>query len=88
MLSRGTERLTREQLAAAFEKLQTTWDVSGGAQGVVLRLETTRANLDASLALAAEVLQTPRFDAGRVRAAAQRHRQRTSRRRAPSRRRC
>ncbi len=66
MLSRGTERLTREQLAAAFEKLQTTWDVAGGAQGIVLRLETTKANLDASLALATEVLQKPRFDPGEL----------------------
>jgi zinc protease len=63
MLSRGTERLTREQLSAAFEKLQTSWQVSGTAQGAVLRLETTRANLAPSLALAQEVLRTPRFDA-------------------------
>ena len=62
MLSRGTERLTREQLAAAFERLQTTWSVSGGSQGVEVRLETTRANLAASIALVAEVLRTPRFD--------------------------
>ncbi len=63
MLSRGTERLSREELAAAFEKLQTTWVVGGGAQGTVLRLETTKANLAASLALAQEVLKSPRFDA-------------------------
>ena len=62
MLSRGTERLSREELAAAFEKLQTAWDVSGGSQGVVLRLETTRANLAASLALGQEVLRSPRLD--------------------------
>jgi zinc protease len=62
MLARGTVRLTREELAAAFEKLQTSWNASGGAQGVVLRLETTRANLAASVALAMEVLRTPRFD--------------------------
>jgi zinc protease len=62
MLNRGTERLTREQLSAAFEKLQTTWSVGGDAQGVMLRLETTKDNLAASLALAAEVLQKPRFD--------------------------
>ena len=63
MLSRGTERLTREELATAFEKLQTSWSVGGGASGVVLRLETTRDNLAPSLALASEVLRTPRFDA-------------------------
>ena len=63
MLSRGTERLTREQLAAAFEQLQTTWGVSGDAQSATLRLETTRANLTPSIALAMEALRTPRFDA-------------------------
>ena len=34
LLSRGTERLSREQLAAAFEKLQTSWSVGGARQGV------------------------------------------------------
>lgn len=62
MLSRGTERLTREELASAFEKLQTTWSVGGGAEGVTLRLETTKANLTPSLALAMEVLRAPRLD--------------------------
>ena len=64
MLARGTTQLSREELAAAFEKLQTSWSVGGGATGVALRLETTRANLAASIALAEEVLRTPRFDAG------------------------
>ena len=62
MLARGTERLTREQLAAEFEKLQTTWSIAGNSQGATLHLETTKANLVPSLALAAEVLKTPRFD--------------------------
>ncbi len=62
MLARGTQRMTREEVAAAFEKLQTSWSVGGDAQGVVLRLEATRANLAPSLALAQEVLRTPRFD--------------------------
>ena len=64
MLSRGTVRLSREELAAAFEKLQASWSVGGSAQGVTVRLETTRANLPAAMALAEEVLRTPRFDAG------------------------
>ncbi len=64
MLARGTTRLSREELAAAFEKLQTSWNVGGGATGVAMTMETTRANLAASLALAEEVLRTPRFDAG------------------------
>jgi zinc protease len=63
MLGRGTQRMSREELAAAFEKLQTTWQVGGSATGLVLHLETTRANLPASIALAQEVLRSPRFDA-------------------------
>ncbi|NUZ08048.1 M16 family metallopeptidase [Piscinibacter koreensis] len=64
MLARGTERLSREQLAAEFEKLRTSWDVGGGPTGASIRLETTKQNLAASVALASEVLKTPRFDAG------------------------
>ncbi len=62
MLARGTQRLSREELSTAFERLQTTWSVAGDAQGVALRIETTKANLAASLALGLEVLRTPRFD--------------------------
>ena len=62
MLSRGTQRMTREELSTAFEKLQTSWSVGGDSQGVTLRLETTKANLAPSIALAQEVLRTPRFD--------------------------
>ena len=62
MLSRGTQRMTREELSSAFEKLQTSWGVRGDADSVTLRLETTKANLAPSIALAQEVLRTPRFD--------------------------
>jgi zinc protease len=62
MLARGTESMTREQLATAFEKLQTSWSVSNSDQGVLARIETTRANLQASLALMVDVLRHPRFD--------------------------
>ena len=55
--------MTREQLAAQFEKLGTTWSVEGGAEGSTLVLETTRDNFIAALKLGIEVLKTPRFDA-------------------------
>ena len=64
MIGRGTERLTREELAAAFEKLQTTWEVNVDTKsGAVFRFETTRANVAPSIALAVEALQHPRLDA-------------------------
>ena len=69
MLSRGTERLTREQLAAAFEKLQTLVerrrrrDRRRAAAGDHARQSAAVARSSPS-----EVLRTPRFDAGGVRA--------------------
>src|SRR5450830_562462 len=55
MLMRGSQSMTREQLADAFSKLK----ISGGPYG----FQTTRANLDAALRLMADILQHPRFDA-------------------------
>jgi zinc protease len=63
MLARGTTSMTREQLAAQFEKLATTWSVEGGAEGTTLVLETNRDNFIAALKLGISVLKTPRFDA-------------------------
>ena len=54
MLGRGTQSMTREQLADAFAKLK----INGNAY----HFQTTRDNLAGALQLAAEVLQQPRFD--------------------------
>ncbi|WP_139826116.1 MULTISPECIES: M16 family metallopeptidase [Derxia] len=62
LLGRGTARLTREQLAAEFEKLKASWKVSATSEGAVFTLQVERANLQPALALAAEVLRSPRFD--------------------------
>jgi zinc protease len=53
MLTRGTNKYTREQLADAFEKLR----VSGGIE----HFETTRSNLADALQLVAHVLKEPSF---------------------------
>lgn len=55
MLGRGSQSMTREQLADEFSRLK----ISGGAY----HFQTTRANLDAALRLVSQVLQQPRFDA-------------------------
>ncbi|MBY0242094.1 MAG: insulinase family protein [Burkholderiaceae bacterium] len=55
MLSRGTSRYTRAQLADAWDKLKMT--------GSAYQFDTTRANLEAALRLAAHVLKEPTFDA-------------------------
>jgi len=57
MLSRGTQKRTREQLKDELDRLQATVNVSGDGASV----ETRRANLAAVLALIAEMLREPAF---------------------------
>jgi len=64
LLGRGTARLTREQLAAEFEKLKASWKVAASSEGASFTLQVERANLAPALGLAAEVLRSPRFDQG------------------------
>ena len=61
--SRGSVARTRQQLKDGFDALKAQWSVGGGGNQVTARVETTRPNLVASLALLAEVLRTPAFDA-------------------------
>ena len=53
MLTRGTSRFTREQLADEFDKLKIA--------GSVFQFDTTRSNLSAALKLVAHVLKEPSF---------------------------
>jgi zinc protease len=55
MLTRGSSKYTREQLADAFDKLKIT--------GGPYQFDTTRANLAESLRLIAHVIKEPVFDA-------------------------
>ncbi|HEY1898415.1 MAG TPA: pitrilysin family protein [Steroidobacteraceae bacterium] len=66
MLMRGTRQHSRQQLQDELTRLKATLGVSGDANGVVVSLETTRENLPAALALAAEVLQQPTFPADQL----------------------
>lgn len=59
MLMRGTERLNKEQLKEAFDKLKAEVMVGGNAEQVVARVNTTKANLPEVVKLLAEVLQKP-----------------------------
>jgi len=56
MLTRGTSKYSRAQLADAMEKLKMS--------GSVYRFDTTRSHLAEALRLAAHVLKEPAFDAG------------------------
>jgi zinc protease len=60
MLTRGTTKLTRAQLADEFERLK----VSGGVHGPGASIQTTRPNLEGSLRLVAQVLKEPAFPQG------------------------
>jgi zinc protease len=57
MLSRGTTKYTRSQLADEFDKLKVSGRVAGPGAGI----QTTRANLEAALRLVAHVLREPSF---------------------------
>jgi zinc protease len=59
MLSRGTTRYTREQLADEYTKLK----VNGGTNGQGANFQTTKPNLPAAIRLAAHVLREPSFPA-------------------------
>ncbi len=57
MLSRGSTKFTRAQLADEFEKLK----VQGGVTGLGASMQTTKPNLVAALKLAAHVMRAPSF---------------------------
>ena len=59
MLMRGTQSKTREQIRNEITRLRANLSVGGG--GASLEVPTT--TLEASLALVADILQHPRFDA-------------------------
>ncbi|MCU6434769.1 insulinase family protein [Undibacterium sp. Jales W-56] len=63
MLMSGTDRMTREEIKDAFDKLKAQVSISGNAEGVSAAITTTRENLPATLDLLAEVLKKPAFPA-------------------------
>ena len=62
MLSEGTERLTSLEFADEVEVLGATLSASSGQDSSQVFLQTLPRNLEATLALASELLMTPRFD--------------------------
>ena len=61
MLMRGTTKHTRQQIQDELDKLKARMTVGGGATGINVTIEATRANLPKVLELAAEVLHQPSF---------------------------
>lgn len=64
MLLRGTERLNRQQIQDAFDRLEAQVSIEGESDSLSVSMTTTRVNLPAVLRLVTEVLRTPAFDAG------------------------
>ena len=60
---RGTSKHTRQQIKDEFDRLKARAGVSGGPTQASVSIETTRENLPAVLALAAECLRDPVFPA-------------------------
>src|SRR6185369_5632943 len=61
MLMRGTSKHTRQQIKDEFNRLRARVSINGGATQATVTVETTRENLPAVLALAAECLRDPAF---------------------------
>jgi zinc protease len=63
LLTDGTERLSRQEVKDAFDKLKANVGIQGGAEGVTATVTTTRDNLAAALDLLGESLVKPAFAA-------------------------
>ncbi len=63
MLMRGTSELSRQDIQDEFDKLKAQVSVSGGVDGLVATITTTKDNLSAALVLMHKVLSDPGFDA-------------------------
>ncbi len=63
MIARGSEGLTKQQLADELTKLKSTMVVTGGATGASVRISSDKQNLEAVLKLMGTVLRKPAFPA-------------------------
>jgi zinc protease len=63
MLMRGTSKHTRQQIQDEFDRLKARVGINTWGSGLSANVETTRENLPAVMALLAEVLREPKFDA-------------------------
>ena len=59
LLSRGTDKLSRQEVKDKFDQLGMQVSITGGAEGVTAALNGKRDNLPAAMDLLAQVLKTP-----------------------------
>jgi zinc protease len=62
LLMRGTKQLTHQALMDELERLDVQLSMDSSVDGMTIRLETTRPNLEAAVHLLAELLKSPRFE--------------------------
>ena len=63
MLARGTATKSYQDLADLEDQLKSQIEIAGGADGLVIELETLRDQLPAAIDLVAEMLRSPSFPA-------------------------
>jgi len=61
MLTRGSERYSRQEISDRLDELQSEMNVGGSVNRAVVRFDTREESLDQVLALATEVLRRPTF---------------------------
>ena len=61
LLTRGTAKMTRQEISDKIDALQGEVSVAGGAGHVTITLSTTRSNIDALTALMLDVVNTANF---------------------------
>ena len=64
LLSKGTRRLTRQQLDDELARLKATLSISGGADSATATIQTVRENLPQVMRLMADSLREPAFSPG------------------------
>ncbi|VAW41923.1 Zinc protease [hydrothermal vent metagenome] len=62
MLNRGTDKYTREQLQAEFDKLKASVTIRGSAVDTRISISTTKPNLPAVLDLIEDIVKNPAFN--------------------------
>jgi len=63
MMMMGTKNKTREQLNDELDKLKAQVDVYNDGQKIIIAMETTKENLQPTLALVKEIIREPSFPA-------------------------
>ncbi len=62
MLNKGTTTRTRQQIKDEFDRLNARVSVGGGANQVIVSIETIKDNLPEVIKIVADIMKNPKFD--------------------------